>query len=130
VVCPKLEKIVIKYREALDIEDVIGMAAARASVGAKLKSVRFVRWNGTVFAHLDVLGLGKHVLHVECGPRVDGAGISRGDTDEGGRMRGRGSSVCRLVSRSTLVFQRYVTSHIRAQGTVPPAAGCGVMNNR
>jgi len=79
VVCPKLGKLVIEHREALYIKDVIGMAAARASIGAKLKSVKIVSWGRTVHSQLDVLELEKHVLHVECGGKVDAAG---GDSDK------------------------------------------------
>lgn len=67
VVCPKLEELVIVlYDEGLDIKHVIGTAAARASRGAKLRSVRIVGRNRAVRARRDVLELKKHVFHVEC----------------------------------------------------------------
>jgi hypothetical protein len=72
VVCPKLEELILDPADdgkRLYIESVIGMAAARASRGAKLKSVRIA---GRVkFAPMQVLELRKHVLHVECDFGVD-----------------------------------------------------------
>ena len=65
VVCPVLEELVIEHRETLDIKHVIGMAMARASRGAKLKSVRMVSWYK--FVRADVLELKKYVSNVECG---------------------------------------------------------------
>ena len=82
VACPRLEKVVIKHRKKFDIEAIIGMAAARASIGAKLKSVRIVSWDGTLCPRLDVLELKKHVLRVECGQEVEGIG-GDGDSDDG-----------------------------------------------
>ena len=58
------------------MRSVIGAAAARASRGAKLKSVKIVGQDK--LARIDVLELKKHVLDVECGPEVyetDGGGI-------------------------------------------------------
>lgn len=70
-ICPKLEELVLSPRddeEGIDIESLIRMAAARASRGVKLRSVR------VVYAHAepkldpaDGLELGKHVCHVEYG---------------------------------------------------------------
>ena len=72
VVCPKLEEIVIVLRiqekgETLDMGRFVEMAAARASGGAKLKSVGIFS-RGEV--EMDVSELAEHVLHVECGPDV------------------------------------------------------------
>jgi hypothetical protein len=77
VVCPKLEELVIEHMEMVDIKNIIRMAAARASRGAKLKSVRIVSQGG--FVQIDVLELKKHVLHVECAPGVDGVNDDTGD---------------------------------------------------
>ena len=45
VACPELEVLFIKCKETLDVERVVGMAAARESRGAKLKSPRIIsRW--------------------------------------------------------------------------------------
>jgi hypothetical protein len=72
VVCPELEELVIMLvGRTLDVRSVIEVAAARASRGAKLKSVRII--GQPTFARIDVLELKKHVLDVECGPEVDGA---------------------------------------------------------
>ena len=72
IVCPKLETLVIVLNgTTLDMKMVIGVAAARASGGAKLKSVRIPGRNKLVRA--DVLELKKHVFHVECGPEFGGA---------------------------------------------------------
>ena len=71
VVCPDLEELVIVLNsESLDMRSVIGVAAARASRGAKLKSVKIIGQDK--FAQVDLLELEKHVLDVECGPEVDG----------------------------------------------------------
>ena len=82
VICPKLEELVIsQYGEPLDTQDVIEMAAARASRGVKLKSV----WIDTPFESVqtDALELKRHVLHVKCGPEVDGpSGDGGGNYEE------------------------------------------------
>ena len=65
LICPKLEDLVIEHRGPLDIKNVIGMAAARASRGAKLKSIRIINRQGLVHPRTDVIELGKHVLRVE-----------------------------------------------------------------
>jgi hypothetical protein len=68
VVCPKLKElglVLCADGEIFDIKRVIGMAAARASMGAKLESVRIVGQD--TFVRTDVLELKKHVLRVECG---------------------------------------------------------------
>jgi hypothetical protein len=85
VTCPKLEELVIVLAPwgTFDMKSVIGVAAARASGGTKLKSVRIVGdWDK--FGQTDVLELKKHVLHVECGPKVDGTNDDSDDIDEGG----------------------------------------------
>jgi hypothetical protein len=78
VVCPKLEELVIGLGgTTIDMETVTGVVAARASRGAKLKSIKIVdrdEPSGT-----DVLELQKHVLHVEYGPELDD---DDDDTDE------------------------------------------------
>lgn len=69
-ICPKLEELVIEHEGTLSTEDLIGMAAARESSGAKLKSVRIVtQWPGTACPRAGVLELEKHVLRVRCGRR-------------------------------------------------------------
>ena len=70
VACPKLEELILVLRthETLEIKDVMEMAAARASRGAKFRSVRIVGSNEVI--QIDSLELKKHVLHVECGPDV------------------------------------------------------------
>ena len=66
MICPKLEELVIEHRRPLDIKNVIGMAAARASRGAKPKSIRIVNLQGWMHPRTDVMELRKHVLHVGC----------------------------------------------------------------
>ena len=67
VVCPKLEGLAIACcRTTFDMTSIVEVAAARASRGAKLKSVRIV--SRAKFEQNDVLELEKHVLNVECGP--------------------------------------------------------------
>jgi hypothetical protein len=71
LVCPKLEELVIVLGGGtLDVKSVIGVVAARAARGAKVTSVRIT---GRKSVETDILELRKHVLHVECGPEVDGA---------------------------------------------------------
>jgi len=80
VVCPKLEELVLVSRMAkkmCDVESLVGMVAARASRGAKLKSIRVLTDGGPKF---NALELEKYVLHVECGSTV--AGDDR-DSSEG-----------------------------------------------
>ena len=55
----------IEPQQALNLRNVEGMAAARESRGAKLKSVRVL--SKREFAWADVLELKKYVFHVECG---------------------------------------------------------------
>ena len=72
VACPKLEGLILvlrQNRETLDIKSVIKMAEARASRGAKLRSVRIVTHDESM--QTDALELREHVLHVECGPEDD-----------------------------------------------------------
>ena len=81
VVCPQLEELHIELMgETLDLKDVIGMAAARASKGAKFKSVRIVQ---SRYTRTDVLELKKYVLHVDCGPEFDGTDGDGDDVDGG-----------------------------------------------
>ena len=71
-VCPELEELILVLRlseETLDIKNVKEMAAARASRGAKLKSIRISSQDKSV--QVDALELREHALHVECGPEVD-----------------------------------------------------------
>ena len=63
-VCPKLEEVIVSHRERFAIGSVVRMAAARASRGAKLKSVGLAC--PYKFAESDVLELKKHVWRVEC----------------------------------------------------------------
>jgi hypothetical protein len=80
VACPKLEELVIVLNEmTIDMKIVTGVMAARASRGAKLKSIRIV--DKDTSAGTDVSELQKHVLHVEYGPEFDGDGD---DSGEGG----------------------------------------------
>jgi len=72
VVCPSLEELVFVLRlwnegEEFDVQAVIEMAAARASRGVKLGTVR----DHAELDPVDVLELRKHVLHVEFGSKVD-----------------------------------------------------------
>jgi hypothetical protein len=73
VACPKLEELVIVLNGmTIDMKIVTGVVAARASRGAKLKSIRIVDKDKS--AGTDVSELQKHVLHVEYGPEFDGDG--------------------------------------------------------
>ena len=69
LVCPELEELVIVHEVEVEfnIKNVVAMAAARASRGAKLKLVKIVPWNGAIYSQSDVLELKEHVMHVECG---------------------------------------------------------------
>jgi len=79
LVCPKLEEIIIEHRGAFGIESILGVAAARASRGAKLKLVRIISRGGLV--EIDVSELRKHVSHVECSRVVDVRGYFSGEED-------------------------------------------------
>jgi len=72
VICPKLEELILVLRnegKVFDMEDVIGMAEARASRGRELKTVRIVDgWNK--LRQKDVVELRRHVGHVEYSLRV------------------------------------------------------------
>ena len=85
VVCPKLEELVFILcadREDFDTKAVIAMGIARASRGAKLRTVRIVERRGRVDPK-DVVELRKHALHVEYGPG-DGAVYGESDEDSDG----------------------------------------------
>ena len=81
LICPKLEELTIVLgNEAFDMKSLIGMAAARASWGAKLDSVWIFGWCEA--ARAVVSELEKHVSHVEYNPealRLDNDGD---DSDE------------------------------------------------
>lgn len=66
VVCPKLEEVIMNYEGTLDVKSVIGMAAARGSSGAELKSLGISSpWGGPNLAQSDVSELEKHVFRLE-----------------------------------------------------------------
>ena len=72
VVFPKLEEISFipsTYRRSFDVRTVTEMAAARASRGAKLTTIRIVDKMNKLDPK-DISDLRKHVLHVEHGPNV------------------------------------------------------------
>jgi hypothetical protein len=74
VVCPRLEELVLVLcpdGETLDIKNVTEMAAARASRGKKLKSVKIISQDESV--QIDVLELRKHVSNVDYTPEGDSA---------------------------------------------------------
>jgi len=70
VICPRLEEIVLmlQFEWEFDIASVIEMAAARASKGKKLRTIRIIDGRGGT--DLDVSELRKHVWDVEYGSRV------------------------------------------------------------
>ena len=72
VVCPQLEELAIEHRRRFDMKDIVRTVAARASRGAKLKTVRIVTWDKTMIPPADLLELKKHVLHVLFGREVGG----------------------------------------------------------
>jgi len=84
VPCPELEEIVLVPRtdtEEIDVKSMIKIAAARASRGAKLRTIRIA--GGEDKLNLgDVLELRKHVSNVECGPVVDVVDSGSDDSDE------------------------------------------------
>jgi len=74
VVCPKLEDLVLVLRtnsETFNIKNLIGMAAARALMGEKLRTVKIVGGQGEPDPD-SVLELGKYVSHVEYAPGTGG----------------------------------------------------------
>jgi len=84
VVCPKLEELVLIFRSYEDrdfnIERVISMAAARASKGSKLKSLRIMNWEEPT--PFEAWGLRRNVSHVECSPEVDVVDDDSDSSDE------------------------------------------------
>ena len=68
VVCPKLEEIVLTllFKGMFDTTSVVEMAAARASKGKRLRTIRIIGGQGG--AGLDVSELRKHVWNVEHSP--------------------------------------------------------------
>ena len=82
--CPKLQELVLiphAGKEALDIECVIDMAAARALRGAKLRTVRIIDEQDELDLG-SVLELRKYVLHVKCGQEVDVVNDDDDNSDE------------------------------------------------
>ena len=69
VVCPNLETLIVEFGGKFGINDVAGVTAARASRGAKLKTVRIVPWRKAVGSRLGMLVLKGNALHVK--PRRD-----------------------------------------------------------
>jgi len=65
MVCPELEELIIEHKLVFDLKVVEGVAAARASRGAKLKVVKIISWNRCIKAQLDASELKNHVSHVE-----------------------------------------------------------------
>ena len=82
IACPGLEELVIIHKWEFDIKDVVGMAAERASRGVKLKTVRVIRWDGTVYPQAGAMELEKHVSHVKFSREVHGAEGSSVDSGE------------------------------------------------
>ena len=84
VACPKLEELVFVLRTdriTFDAKEVAEMAAARASRGAKLKTVRIVGGQDKLNMG-DLLELGKHVSRVGYDPGVDVVNSDGDDSDE------------------------------------------------
>ena len=84
VPCPKLEEIILVSRtdaEDIDIKSMTKIAAARASRGAKLRTIRIAGGKDKLDLG-DVLELRKHVSNVECGPVVDVVDSDSDDSDE------------------------------------------------
>ena len=81
VVCPILEELVIVVHWEFDIKDIVRTAVARETGGAKLKTVTIIKEPKIEFPELDVLELGKHVLHVKFDHASANGG---GDSDEEG----------------------------------------------
>ena len=84
VICPKLEELILVLGvdgERFDINGVIEMAAARASRGAKLSTVRIVVGQEELDLR-GVLELRKYVSHVEHGPDVGDAEDDSNDSDD------------------------------------------------
>ena len=82
LVCPELEELNLEFdrEKGFDVESMVSMTAARASRGAKLKSVRITSCLKSVPTM--VLELRKHVLHVE--HKLGSGGDVENDSDESG----------------------------------------------
>ena len=66
LVCPKLKILAVRPHGMLNIKDIIRMAAARESGGAKLKTFRIIGTWGSVCSEIDLLELGIRVGNLEC----------------------------------------------------------------
>jgi hypothetical protein len=75
---PKLEGLVFRTEERFDVESIVKVAAARASGGAPLKSVRIINL-GEFVPREGVMTLLEHVEHVETCFEVDGEVYNYGD---------------------------------------------------
>lgn len=64
ITCPNLEGLVFRTQEPFDVETMVEVAAARASAGSPLKSIRIVNW-GELVPGEGVRELLKHVSRVK-----------------------------------------------------------------
>jgi len=94
IACPRLEELVFRTEERFDVETMVEVAAARASGGSPLKSIRIINW-GELVSREEVTELLKHISHVETsfearnvnygyGKRSDEAYDHGDDSDEEG----------------------------------------------
>ena len=93
IVCPELKELIFvlsTYGVKFDIGNVIGMAAARESRGAKLMRVRILDRSDREFDPDGVLELERYVSHVECGPGVDVVNDDGDSSDEDSIYSGGG----------------------------------------
>lgn len=90
VVCPKLEELILESPDGVfDIKSVTKMAAARASRGKKLRTVKLVDRQGELDPKV-ILELKKHVSYVECASELARLMVNS-DTED---RRGGGSGKC------------------------------------
>jgi len=82
IVCPKLEGLVFRTKQRFDIESMVMVAAARASGGAPLKSVRIINC-GVLVSSEGVRELLKYVLCVETSLEVSDEDLNYGEGSDG-----------------------------------------------
>jgi len=78
IMCPKLDRLVFRTGERFDVETMVEVAAARASAGSPLKSIRIIN-HGELVPREGVRELLKHVSHVKTSSEISNVDDGYGD---------------------------------------------------
>jgi len=81
IVCPSLEVLVFRTEERFDVETMVEVAAARASAGSPLKSIRIINW-GELVPQEGVMELLKHVSRVKSISEIANRSYGYGQFDD------------------------------------------------